>query len=394
MALSQLLAGYVYSPDRYVYPIWWYNFLAVKKETSMGRSRTPGVMERKPGTGIWWIRWTDADGRRHMEKVGRRSDAIDLLAKRKHEILLKRKLPEKLRGPVVSLGDLAKDALAHSREANGERSTRELELKLAIIGADFDTRHAEGITKQDIQNWLMEQTEARQWSPATRNRYQAAFSLVFSVAINNGKMQLNPASRIKRKAENNDRIRFLLDAEEKRLLRVLEKRCPRNIPAFLISIHTGMRAGEQFGLHWSQVSLERGIVSLYRTKAGKTRHIPLNSIALNEFRYLWKDSGATDPIFRNRAGESLRGARDWFEPAVAEAKLDGYTWHCNRHTFASRLVMAGVDIRTVAALLGHSTIQMTMRYAHLAPNREQQAVDRLVPGSSQGSGDQIGDRWN
>lgn len=349
----------------------------------MALSRTPGILERKQGTGIWWIRWTDAEGRRHLEKAGRRSDAVDLLAKRKHEVLLKRKLPEKLRGPAILFRDLAKDALAHSREANGERSTRELELKLAIIGAEFDARAADGITKQDIQNWLMAQTEVRRWSPATRNRYQAAFSLVFSVAINNSKMQVNPASRIKRKAENNGRIRFLAGAEEERLLHVLEKRCPRNIPAFLISIHTGMRAGEQFSLHWSQVSLDRKVVSLYRTKAGKARHIPLNSTALNAFRRLWKENGGTDPVFPNRAGDPLRGARDWFEPAVAEAKLDAYTWHCNRHTFASRLVMAGVDIRTVAALLGHSTIQMTMRYAHLAPNREQQAVDRLVSESSQ-----------
>jgi len=74
----------------------------------------------------------------------------------------------------------------------------------------------------------------------------------------------------------------------------------------------------------------------------------------------------------------LRSARNWFEPAVKKAAVEDYTWHCNRHTFASRLVMAGVDIRTVAQLMGHATIQMTMRYAHLAPEREQLAVDRLV----------------
>lgn len=346
--------------------------------------RTSGMLERIPGSGIWWIRWTDAEGKRHLEKAGRRSDAADLLAKRKHEVLLKRKLPEKLRGGTVSFAQLSNDALAHSREANGERSTRELALKLQIIGRDFNSRPADAITKQDIQNWLMSQTEEREWSPATRNRYQAAFSLVFSVAIGNNKLQSNPASRIKRKSENNGRIRFLSEAEEKRLIAVLLKRCPRNIPAFLISIHTGMRAGEQFSLRWPQVSLERQVVSLYRTKGGKARHVPLNSVALEAFQQIWDENDGADPIFRNRAGEPLRGARDWFEPAVAEAKLDNYTWHCNRHTFASRLVMAGVDIRTVAALLGHSTIQMTMRYAHLAPEREKQAVDRLV--SSYGDG--------
>jgi site-specific recombinase XerD len=79
----------------------------------------------------------------------------------------------------------------------------------------------------------------------------------------------------------------------------------------------------------------------------------------------------------------LRSGRDWFEPAVEDAGLKNYTWHCNRHTFASRLVMAGVDIRTVAQLLGHATIQMTMRSAHLAPKQNQAVVDRLVSSSKQ-----------
>jgi site-specific recombinase XerD len=70
--------------------------------------------------------------------------------------------------------------------------------------------------------------------------------------------------------------------------------------------------------------------------------------------------------------------REWFDPAVAEANVADYTWHKNRHTFASRLAMAGVDIRTIAQLMGHGTIQMSMRYAHLSPDHNQSAVDRLV----------------
>ncbi len=67
-----------------------------------------------------------------------------------------------------------------------------------------------------------------------------------------------------------------------------------------------------------------------------------------------------------------------FEPAVEKTGLKDSTWHCSRRTFASRLVMAGVDIRTVAQLMEHSTIQMTMRYAHLAPEHAQSAVEKLV----------------
>jgi len=68
----------------------------------------------------------------------------------------------------------------------------------------------------------------------------------------------------------------------------------------------------------------------------------------------------------------------WFDAALKLAGIDNYSWHCNQHTFASRLVMAGVDIRTVAELMGHSGIQMTMRYAHLTPQHNRSAVDQLV----------------
>src|SRR5690242_10710277 len=85
------------------------------------------------------------------------------------------------------------------------------------------------------------------------------------------------------------------------------------------------------------------------------------------------------PVFPSiRSGETLQGSRGWFPSALEEAKIEGYTWHCNRHTFASRLVMAGVDLRTVAELLGQRTLQMVMRYSHLAPEHQASAVDRLV----------------
>ncbi len=74
----------------------------------------------------------------------------------------------------------------------------------------------------------------------------------------------------------------------------------------------------------------------------------------------------------------LRGHRDCFEPALKDSGVVDYSWHCNRHTFASRLVMAGVDLRTVGELLGHRTPSMTWRYSHLVPAHQQRAVDLLV----------------
>ena len=92
------------------------------------------------------------------------------------------------------------------------------------------------------------------------------------------------------------------------------------------------------------------------------------------------------PIFVGRAGEPLLSARHWFEEAVKKAGIKDFTWHHLRHTFASRLIMAGVDITTVAALMGHKKIQMTMRYAHLAPAHKLGAVERLCATASDGPG--------
>jgi hypothetical protein len=142
-----------------------------------------GIFEREKGSGIWWVRWTDSNGGKRREKAGRRSDAITLLAKRKTEKLRQAKLPETIdNGGLFS--KLLDDALEHSQAANEERSTRELELKINRLRLDWGDRKAAQIT--EIVRW------------------QACFSLVFRVALENETIDMNPASRIRRKAENSE----------------------------------------------------------------------------------------------------------------------------------------------------------------------------------------------
>ena len=336
-----------------------------------------GVYEKVPGSDIWWCRYTDAKGKLHREKVGRRSDAITLYSKRKTEALQRRKLPEIFRAKGVTFATLCKDALEHCAAVNTEDSTYELQLKVDVLKSEFGELRAEQITKQDIVRWLTTEATKRNWKPGTRNRWQAALSMIFRVGVDNDKITGNPASRIKRKVEDNARVRYLTDEEEKTLRGAVTD--PRQMAALEISLHTGMRQSEQFGLSWSQVDLERRQLALTRTKNGKTRHIPMNAVAVAAFKSL-QTKGQTNgsPVFPGRAGEAGKGARGWFEDAVTRAGLTDYTWHCNRHTFASRLVMRGVDLRTVGELLGHSSFAMTMRYAHLAPEHKASAVDRLL----------------
>jgi site-specific recombinase XerD len=103
----------------------------------------------------------------------------------------------------------------------------------------------------------------------------------------------------------------------------------------------------------------------------------LENLEPSAFRQLREDSAGKGRVFIGERGLPLKKPRYWWEAAVEEAKLEDFHWHDLRHCFASSLVMAGVDLRTVAQLLGHRTLQMVMRYSHLSQSHELAAVERL-----------------
>ena len=127
------------------------------------------------------------------------------------------KLPENLRSKAVTFRELCVDALAHSRSENSSKQTYELELRVNQLLPIFGPRAADSIKKNEIVSWLAEQAGERNWAASSRNRWQAAFSLVFRVGIDNEKIERNPAALIRRKTEGNGRVRFLSDDEESRL---------------------------------------------------------------------------------------------------------------------------------------------------------------------------------
>jgi integrase len=177
-----------------------------------------------------------------------------------------------------------------------------------------------------------------------------------------------------------------LTTEEARLRSVIEHDAPEHLPEFDITLDTGLRRKELYvRCDWSCVDLTRKSLFVPPSKNGASRHVPLNDAARAAFERLRErkiGKGAVPiamegPIFLGKGKEQLLGGRHWFEPAVAKAGIKHFRFHDLRHTFASRLVMKGADITTVASLMGHKRIQMTMRYAHLAPEHKQAAVDLL-----------------
>jgi integrase len=135
----------------------------------------------------------------------------------------------------------------------------------------------------------------------------------------------------------------------------------------LIALNTGLRRGELFNLQWRDVHLDKAFITVggERAKTGQTRHVPLNSAAFAILRE-WKPSDATVDAFVFPGGEDgapLRDVKKGWLPLLNKAKITCFRFHDLRHTFASKLVMAGIDLNTVRELLGHSDIKMTLRCA-------------------------------
>jgi integrase len=196
--------------------------------------------------------------------------------------------------------------------------------------------------------------------------------------MENGKTTVNPARLVRMRTEHNARMRFLSRDEYTKLLGIVRGDNPEQVPAFIVSVYTGMRWGEQFSLEWGQVDLKRKVIRLTKTKNGSARNVPLNSVAL-ETLTRHRESVAhapADAVFPRPGPHS--DCRWWFEPALTEAKITDYTWHNNRHTFCSWLAMAGVSTKEIQVLAGHKTITMAARYAHLSPEATASASERLV----------------
>jgi integrase len=205
--------------------------------------------------------------------------------------------------------------------------------------------------------------------------------------------------------------RYLTSDEETRLLKALDARDERRrsdrdshnewrrarhyktLPAFgtytdhlsplvRLALNTGLRRGELFGLCWRDVDLPRAVLTVRGsgTKSGHTRYIPLNTRAV-EVLEQWRGNAkaaADAPVFVGEDGEPLVDVKKGWLAVVKAAKLEDFRFHDLRHSFASKLVMAGVDLNTVRELLGHADLKMTLRYAHLAPEAKAAAVAKLV----------------
>ncbi|WP_186193807.1 phage integrase [Burkholderia gladioli] len=259
-----------------------------------------------------------------------------------------------------------------------------------------------------IEKWRTARLKAKT-APSTINRDLTALGGLFSRALEWGLIDAHPMTTIKPLSEPDARVRWLTDDEEGRLRAALQDREERARsgrekanawraargyelmpsidpagyidhlhPMVLLSLNTGMRQGETRLLRWDAVDLDRGVLTVRgaTAKSRRVRHIPLNAEA-NDVMGRWRRQTPGQVVFPGIDGEPIVEVKTAWGNLLSAAKIADFTWHDMRHHFASRLVMAGVDLNTVRELLGHADLKMTLRYAHLAPEHLSAAVEKL-----------------
>jgi integrase len=262
-----------------------------------------------------------------------------------------------------------------------------------------------------IEKWRIDE-QKRGKALTTINRDITRLKAALSKAVDWEMLEFSPLVKLKPlKTDNNGKVRYLSPDEEKRLRSALIKReallkAKRSSanewrskreynllvdlkhysfvdhlqPMVLLSINTGIRLGELLSLTWDDINFDRAIFTVKGTnaKSGRSRHIPLNSEAFNVLKDWRAQTESNNYIFANKDGKRFDNIKRSWSNLLQEAGISNFRWHDLRHHFASKLVMAGVDLNTTRELLGHADLTMTLRYAHLAPEHKAQAVARLL----------------
>lgn len=278
--------------------------------------------------------------------------------------------------------------------------------------ADFQSTPLASLTAFAVERWRSARIKAGK-KTATVNRDVGTLKAAINKAVEWKLVAVNPLRGVKQfSVDTIGKLRYLSPAEEKRLRDALKARDEKRSaereranawrrdrgyaewPAFgayadhitpmvLLALNTGLRFGELTALTWADVDLVSVLLTVRSesAKSGRARHVPLNS-AVVEVLKAWKPEHAESGsyVFPGRDGGQLEEIKTAWGAVLKAAAIDGFRFHDLRHSFASKLVMAGVDLNTVRELLGHGDIAMTLRYAHLAPEIKAAAVAKLSAG--------------
>lgn len=326
----------------------------------------------------YWMSYT-ANGIRHREScnTSNKREAEQRLASRITAVTEGRFFDIKKTTPVL-FKDFVNRYIAEHSKINKKSWEHDL-FRLRDLMVSFGGRYLHEITVADIAKFKAQQMQTkalrlgRPICTATINRKLALLKAILNKAVDWEVLEDNPCRKIKLFRENNTRDRFLSREEFNRLL----TECKGELLQLVtIAVHTGLRKGEIMGLKWNDIDVTRKLIYVrrsgkfaYSTKSSKNRVVPMNDVVCNTFLSILKHPDS-DYIFDNTH-------RNAFKTALKRSKIEDFRFHDLRHTFASYLAMASVPINTIKDLLGHSTINITMRYSHVTPEHKAASVEKL-----------------
>ncbi len=333
---------------------------------------------------IWWLCYQDPFGvmRYESSKTSSFKEAHALLARRRAEVA-EGKVPEAKRIKNHPFRELAEAYLNWARPQRAYQDKARRVRQLVEVFGDYALR---GFTTRLIEEYQAKRLEYNK--PGTVNRMLTILKHMFRKAVEWDMVEEEVLKRVRKVnliPEHNTRLRFLSQEECQALI---EACSPHLKPIVITALNTGMRRGEILGLKWSQVDLRHGFILLERTKNGERREIPINSTLRATLEAI-PHGHESEYVFTDRNGRPFKEVKRSFETALKRGGISDFRFHDLRHTFASHLVMAGVDITTVKELLGHKTLTMTLRYSHLAPSHKVKAV-RVLEEKLKGVGDSSG----
>lgn len=342
---------------------------------------------RRKDSPYWWVKYTDASGKRTDRSTGttERREAQALEAKWRLEAHQMRQWGVQ---PEHTFDELMLAYLKATSDTmrDSERATYAIQR----LKPFFTGRVMERLRRADVSAYI-EKRKADGVGPYTVNRELDLLSAAINYARKHWEWDIqNPVSGMSLR-QPEGRLRWLSRAEADVLIREAEKepRSPHLADFIRLALNTGCRKNELLKLSWDRVDLKANVLRLEgeHTKSGRRRAVPLNDEArralLNRARFRAQHCPDSDWVFARRSGKRIQFMQNGFQAACTRAKIKGFRVHDLRHTFASWLVQGGVPLLEVAKLLGHSTIEMTERYAHLAPENLKAAVgvlDRLRSG--------------
>ena len=315
---------------------------------------------------IWWICYAGPDGKVRRESSGSPDfkTARRLLHDRRREVSDGREpAPEKTRKISVREASERYSAWATSQRgwAKGKK------YLIAKIVEKFGSTLLSRLSPAHVSCWL----DGIGWHPANRNRHLAGLHHLYSKALEWGLCSRGDRDRIhsvRLVREPSGRVRYMSEEEVRRLMEACD--ADRLRPLVAAAILTGARLGSLQGVTWGDVDLAHGYLEFLITKSGVPYRVPISA----PFRTLLLSLPAGESSESVFAQGSIRRA---FSTACRRAGLVDVSFHVLRHTAASHLVMSGVDLVTVKDLLGHASIRMTQRYAHLSPGHRQEAAEAL-----------------